>query len=114
MSKIIIGETIEQGERRPVHLDVKVFLRTHLLVCSSTGGGKSFLTRVLAEQLVSKVPVIIVDREGEFSTLREKFNFVLVGPGGETPADPRSAKMVAHKLARAERICGLRPVRTWN
>jgi DNA helicase HerA-like ATPase len=94
MSRIVLGKS----DGHDIHLDVPTLLRTHLLIWASTGGGKSFLIRRLAEQLFGKVPVIILDREGEFSTLREKFGFVLVGPGGETPADPRSAKMVVHKL----------------
>ena len=40
----------------------------------------------------------ITDPEGEFASLRERFGFVLVGKGGETPVDPRTAPLVAHKL----------------
>src|SRR5947209_2102103 len=81
-----------------VELDVAILLKTRLLIQANSGGGKSWLIRRLAEQLFGVAPVIIIDPEGEFSTLREKFGFVLVGKGGETPADPRSAKLVAHKL----------------
>jgi hypothetical protein len=105
MSKIVLGK----ADGRDIKLDLDVLLRTHLLIWASTGGGKSWLIRRLAEQLFGKVPVIIVDREGEFSTLREKLGFVLVGQGGETPADVRSAKMVAEKLLelRASAVCDL-------
>jgi hypothetical protein len=53
--------------------------------------------------------VIIIDPEGEFATLREKYGYVLVGKGGETPADPRSAALVAHKLLelKASAVCDL-------
>jgi len=64
---------------------------------------------VLMEQLFGKVQVITIDPESEFATLREKFPYVLVGKGGETPADTRSAAMVAERLLelRASAICGL-------
>lgn len=94
MAKIEIGRT----GRHPVHLDLAVLLRSRALVTANSGGGKSWLLRRLAEQLFGKVPVWIIDPEGEFATLREKYGFVLVGKGGETPADPRTAPLVAHKL----------------
>ena len=105
MSHIVLGKS----DNRDIDLDLGILLRTHLLIWASTGGGKSWLIRRLAEQLFGKVPVIIVDREGEFSTLREKLGFVLVGQGGETPADMRSAKLVAEKLLelRASAVCDL-------
>ena len=109
MSRIVLGKT---GGRN-VTLDLDVLLRTRLLVQSGSGGGKSWLLRRLAEQLFGKVQVIIIDPEGEFASLREKFGFVLVGKGGETPADVRSAEIVAHKLLelRASAVCDLYEMR---
>lgn len=94
MSRIEIGRA---GDK-PVFMDLAVLLRSRALVTANSGGGKSWLLRRMAEQLFGKVPVWIIDPEGEFATLREKFGFVLVGKGGETPADPRTAPLVAHKL----------------
>ncbi len=94
MAKIEIG----RSGGKAIHLDLAVLLRSRALVTANSGGGKSWLLRRLAEQLFGKVPVWIIDPEGEFATLREKFGFVLVGKGGETPADPRTAPLVAHKL----------------
>lgn len=93
-ARIEIGKHGEQ----PVFLEIETFLKTRLLIQANSGGGKSFLIRRLAEQLFGKVPTIIIDPEGEFATLREKFGYVLVGKGGDTPADLRSASLVAHKL----------------
>ena len=92
-----------------VALDVDVLLRTRLLVQANSGAGKSWLLRRLAEQLFGAVQVILLDPEGEFATLREKFGYVLVGKGGETPADTRSAALLAHKLLelRASAVCDL-------
>lgn len=90
-------------------IDLPALLKTRLLIQANSGGGKSYLLRRLAEQMFGKVQVIIIDPEGEFSTLREKFDYVLVGKGGETPADCRSAGLVAHKLLElhASAVCDL-------
>jgi uncharacterized protein len=85
-------------------------LRTsHLLIQGASGSGKSYTIRVLAEQLVKHLPVIIIDPEGEYHTLREKFPFVLVGEGGETPAAIDTAELLARRLveAGASSICDL-------
>lgn len=105
MSKIVIGES---GGRNAT-LDLDVLLRTRLLVQANSGKGKSWLLRRLAEQMFGKVQVIIIDPEGEFATLREKYDYVLVGNGGETPAHPHSAPLLAHKLLelRASAVCDL-------
>jgi hypothetical protein len=94
---------------KEININLEVLLKTRLLIQANSGGGKSWLLRRLAEQMFGKIPVIIIDPEGEFATLREKFGYVLVGKGGETPADLRSASMVAHKLLelRASAVCDL-------
>lgn len=94
MSKIVIGES----EGKSLKLDIDLLIPSRLLIQANSGGGKSWLLRRLAEQLYGKVQTIILDPEGEFFTLREKFGYVLVGDGGETPADVRSAQMLAEKF----------------
>lgn len=105
MSRIVLGE----AGGRDVKLDVDLLMRTRLLIQGGSGSGKSWLLRRLAEQLFGKLPVIIIDPEGEFATLREQFGYVLVGQGGETPADTRSAALVAHKLLElhASAVCDI-------
>ena len=105
MKKVVIGKS--DGHRAKI--DVDALLRTRMLVQANSGKGKSWLLRRLAEQLFGIIQVIIIDPEGEFATLREKFGYVLVGKGGETPADPRSAALVAQKLLelRASAVCDL-------
>jgi hypothetical protein len=39
-----------------------------------------------------------IDLEGEFATLREQYDYVLAGKDGDTPADPRSAGLLAKRL----------------
>lgn len=82
----------------PVSIDLNTLLRTRALIQANSGGGKSYLIRRLAEQLFGKVQVIIIDREGEFESLREKFGYLHVGQGGDTPADIRSARLLAEKI----------------
>lgn len=94
MNRIEIG----RAGGKPVFMDLVTLLRTRALIQANSGGGKSWLLRRLAEELFGKVPVWIVDPEGEFPSLREKFGFVLVGKGGETPADARSVELVVHRL----------------
>jgi hypothetical protein len=101
--------TLGHAGRKPIVLDLPTLLRTRLLVTANSGGGKSWLLRRIAEQLFGKVQVILIDPEGEFPSLREEYGYVLVGPGGETPADVRSAPLLAHKLMelKASAVCDL-------
>jgi len=94
VAKIVIGKS---GGRN-VEIDIDTLLLTRLLIQANSGGGKSYLIRLLCEKLFGPVPIFIADPEGEFATLREKFGFFLVGKGGDVPADPRTAALLAHKL----------------
>jgi hypothetical protein len=107
MTPIVLGQI--HGTTKKLSLDLNILLRTRLLIQANSGGGKSWVIRLLAEKLFGRIPVIILDPEGEFPTLREKYGYVLVGKGGETPADTRSAGLVAHKLLelRASAVCDL-------
>lgn len=69
-----------------------------LLIQANSGGGKSWLIRRLLEQSHGKVQQFVIDLEGEFSTLREKFDYLLAGKNGDTPAEPRSAGLLARRL----------------
>lgn len=88
-SKIHLGKGVD--------LEVMTLIDSRLLLVANSGGGKSYLIRVLCEQVIDRIPTIILDREGEFATLREQHDVVLVGEGGE--ADTSVA--TAAKLARA-------------
>lgn len=105
MAHIVIGKS---GHKN-VGIDLQTLLSTRLLIQADSGGGKTYLLRVMCEQAWGKIQVIIVDPEGEFATLREKFGYVLVGKDGDTPADPRSAALLATRLLelRASAICDL-------
>lgn len=85
-----------------INIDLEKLLVSKLLIQANSGGGKSWLIRRLVEQAYGKVQIIILDPEGEFSTLREKFDFILAGKDGDTPADPKSAALLARKLLELE------------
>ncbi len=80
-------------------VDLDVLVDSRLLVQANSGGGKSWCLRRLLEQTHGRVQHLVIDPEGEFSSLRERFDYVLAArSGGDTAADPRSAKLLAEKL----------------
>lgn len=79
-------------------IDLTKLIDSRLLVQANSGGGKSWLLRRLLEQSHGKVQQIIIDLEGEFSTLREKYDYILAGKGGDVPAEPKSAGLLARKI----------------
>lgn len=84
-----------------INVDVRKFLDGKLLLQANTGGGKSFAIRRILEQLYGVVPQIILDTEGEFHTLREKYDYILIGKGQKITADFKSAGLLAHKLVES-------------
>ncbi len=84
---------------RGVEIDVDALLATRLLVQANSGGGKSFLLRRLLEQTHGKVPHLILDVEGDFHTLRERYDYVLAGrEGADCPAHVAAAPVLARRL----------------
>jgi Helicase HerA, central domain len=100
-----LGETSEEGCMKElligpgVRCDLSRLIATRLLVQASSGAGKSWLLRRLLEQSHGKVQQIVIDPEGEFASLRERYDYVLAARrGGDTAADPRTAKLLAERL----------------
>lgn len=81
-----------------VKADLNALIAQRLLIAGNSGSGKSYLLRLIAELICTQMPVIIFDLEGEFATLREKFDFLLVGSGGETALDIRTAKVLMQRI----------------
>lgn len=94
---IAIGHLTENA--KALALDVASLIDTRLLIQANSGGGKSYLLRLIAERAAGKVQMLILDPEGEFATLREKVDIALVGQGGEMATDVRAAELLARKLA---------------
>lgn len=81
-----------------VVIDVPRLIESRLLVQANSGGGKSWAIRRLLEQTWGTCQHIVLDVEGEFHTLREKFDYVLAGQRGDCPADTKSAALLARRL----------------
>lgn len=89
-------EAIPGGE---VQIDVEKLIVTRLLVQADSGGGKSWCMRRIFEQTHPFAQQIIIDPEGEFPSLRERFDYVLAAKqGGDVIATPRYAEAFAHRL----------------
>lgn len=80
-------------------INLPTLLETRLLIQSNSGGGKSYATRKLLEETAGSVQQLVIDPEGEFATLREKFDYVICAPhGGDAVANPKTAAILARKL----------------
>jgi hypothetical protein len=62
----------------PAMLDLEELLATRLLVQGNSGSGKSHLLRRLLEQSAPWVQQCVIDPEGDFVTLSQKFGHVVV------------------------------------
>lgn len=82
-----------------VPIDLQRLIVTRMLIQASSGAGKSWAIRRLLEQSHGAVQHIVIDPEGEFFTLREKYDYVLAAKqGGDTAVDPRTAGLLAERL----------------
>lgn len=80
-------------------IDLPRLLETRLLVQANSGGGKSWALRRILEQTAPKVQQLVIDPEGEFATLREKFDYIVCAPhDADAVAHPRTAKLLARRL----------------
>ncbi|HUW14920.1 MAG TPA: DUF87 domain-containing protein [Anaerolineae bacterium] len=90
-------------------LDLDTLVATRLLVTATSGGGKSFVLRRILEQTHGDIQQIILDPEGEFPSLRERFDYVLAGRGGDVEARPETAAKLAEHLLELQvsAVCDL-------
>lgn len=95
MAAVRIGQ---DTDGQPFALDLEHLVETRLLIQANSGAGKSWTLRRLLEQSFGKVQHLVIDPEGEFASLRERYDYVLAGRGGDTAAEPRSAKLLARRL----------------
>lgn len=91
---LVLGD----GADAPVRIDLPLLVDTRALIQAMSGAGKSWMLRRILEQSHGHVQQLVLDPEGEFSTLRERFDYIIAGKGGDCAADPRSAKLLARRL----------------
>ncbi len=61
---------LENSEGLKVHLDPKKLITKHLAVLAKTGMGKSYFLGVLLEEFMeSKIPAVVIDPHGEYTSL---------------------------------------------
>jgi hypothetical protein len=84
-----------------------------MLVQANSGGGKSRAIRQLLEETHGRVQHLVLDPEGEFATLRERFDYVLAGKrGGDVAGDAEDGEAALPPADGARRVGGDRPLRS--
>ncbi|MBY5551844.1 ATP-binding protein [Rhizobium leguminosarum] len=81
-----VGIDMGLASGSPATLDIEELLATRLLVQGNSGSGKSHLLRRLLEQSAQWVQQVIIDPEGDFVTLSDRFGHVVVD-GERTEAE---------------------------
>lgn len=94
---------IEMGQGTgggPAAMDLEELLATRLLVQGNSGSGKSHLLRRLLEQSAPWVQQAIIDPEGDFVTLAERFGHLVI----DAEAHSEQGLQLAGERARIHRV----------
>lgn len=60
------------GKDIKINLDLKKLLTKHIAILAKSGSGKSYTVGVLLEEIIAKkVPLLIIDPHGEYSSMRQ-------------------------------------------
>jgi hypothetical protein len=87
--------TIDIGTK----LDLEKLIDSRLLIQGNSGAGKSYTVRKLLEESYGHVLTIVLDMEGEFHTIREKYDFLLIGgKSGDISISLKAAKLLPRKI----------------
>lgn len=95
-SEIPLGKNLETNYNFEV--DLPSLIENRFLIQANSGGGKSWAVRKLLEKTNGKVQQIVLDIEGEFATLREKYDYMLIGKSGDIPISLKIAPLLPKKL----------------
>ncbi|MGM5480632.1 MAG: ATP-binding protein [Nanobdellota archaeon] len=64
-----------EGKDIPIHIDLRKLLTKHLAILAKSGSGKSYTVGVLLEEILDKkVPLIVIDPHGEYSSMKYENN----------------------------------------
>jgi hypothetical protein len=93
----------------PATLDLEELLATRLLVQGNSGSGKSHLLRRLLEQSVPWVQQTIIDPEGDFVTLAERFGHLVIDAEEHTERGLQAAgeRVRIHRVSTVLNLEGL-------
>ncbi len=62
---------LEDRENIKVYLDLNSVITKHLAILAKSGSGKSFFSGVLLEEILEKkIPIVVIDPHGEYSSLK--------------------------------------------
>ncbi|WP_035534034.1 ATP-binding protein, partial [Hoeflea sp. BAL378] len=93
---------------QPAKLDIEELLATRLLVQGNSGSGKSHLLRRLLEQSAQWVQQVIIDPEGDFVTLSEKYGHLVVeGERSEAELAGIASRIRRHRVSCVLSLEGL-------
>jgi len=96
-----IGHVLETGES--FSLKVKDVVASRTYIASETRFGKSHTARRIIEKCFGQVGIIIIDPEGEYSSLREKYSFIIIGRDVPMEVETQTLKTITAELM-AEQI----------
>ena len=102
----------ESDNGKDIGFDLEKLVDTRLLIQANSGGGTSYLIRKILEVSHGQVQQIILDSEGEFGSLRERFDYILAGKNADIQAVPRTAEVLARKVLESRGFDNHRPIRT--
>ncbi|WP_375461107.1 helicase HerA domain-containing protein [uncultured Enterovirga sp.] len=92
----------------PALLDLGELLATRLLVQGNSGSGKSHLLRRLLEQSAGLVQQAVIDPEGDFVSLAERYGHVVVeADGNEAELQRIAARVREHRVSVVLSLEGL-------
>jgi hypothetical protein len=97
MTGILLGQTAKGAN---VELDLQELVTGRTFLCAISGAGKSHTDRRIIEQIFGQVGVLVVDVEGEYASLREKFPFLIIGK--DVPLVPEAAEFLADQVLAEE------------
>jgi hypothetical protein len=75
------------GKGDPISIDLEELLATRLLVQGNSGSGKSHLLRRLLERSAGQVQQVVIDPEGDFVTLADRYGHVPIEAGDHSERD---------------------------
>ncbi len=95
--QVNLGATLAQESAL---LDLEELLATRLLVQGNSGSGKSHLLRRLLEESAAHVQQVVIDPEGDFVTLSDRYGHVVVD-GNRSVADLEciAARLRQHRVS---------------
>lgn len=93
-----VGRTLNTDE--PFCLDIESVVTGRTFIASITRWGKSWTDRKIVECCFGHAGIIIIDPEGEYASLREKFGFLIIGK--DIPLQLETAEFMAEEILKTK------------